>query len=268
LAIVFDNDIKIIRTRDPEIITSADVVCDVGGIYNPETNRFDHHQKGGAGQRGNGIPYSSFGLVWKKYGEQICGSREVAARIDEKLVQAVDAKDNGIDLYVVKGNVAPYIIQDALFSFRPSWKEKPDYDSSFMEAVPFVKKIILREVSRMRDDMEAESIVKDAYNKAEDKRVIVFEDHYPWRDVIDGYREPLYIVTKKDNLWRAEAVQKGKYSFDLRKPFPADWAGKRDSEMTEASGVADAIFCHNGRFLVVAKSKVGIMELVKKALIA
>jgi uncharacterized UPF0160 family protein len=268
LAIVFNDDVKIIRTRDPEIIASADVVCDVGGIYDANKDRFDHHQKGGAGARPNGIPYSSFGLVWEKYGEQICGLKEVASKVDEKLVQSVDANDNGINLYEVKENVAPYTIQDALFSFRPSWKEKQDYDSSFFNAIPFVKNIIFREIVRTRDDMEAESIIKEAYNKAEDKRVIIFDTHYPWRDTIDKYSEPLYVITKKDNMWRAESVQKQKYNFELRKPFPEVWAGKRDEDMAEVSGVSDATFCHNGRFLVVAKSKEGIMELVKKALIA
>ena len=57
---------KLVRTRDKALIESADYVIDVGGEYDPETNRFDHHQRGGAGERENGIPFSSFGLVWKK----------------------------------------------------------------------------------------------------------------------------------------------------------------------------------------------------------
>src|SRR5437764_1161911 len=58
---------KIIRTRDPKTIEKADFVVDVGGVYDAENNRFDHHQAGGAGTRANGIPYASFGLVWKKF---------------------------------------------------------------------------------------------------------------------------------------------------------------------------------------------------------
>ncbi len=57
-----------IRTRDLEVINKADIVIDVGGEYNADTGRFDHHQRGGAGERENGIPYSSFGLIWQKYG--------------------------------------------------------------------------------------------------------------------------------------------------------------------------------------------------------
>jgi uncharacterized UPF0160 family protein len=57
------SSFKLIRTRDFDIIAKADIVIDVGGEYDPEAGRFDHHQRGGAGERENGIPYSSFGLI-------------------------------------------------------------------------------------------------------------------------------------------------------------------------------------------------------------
>ena len=268
LSILNNGNIKIIRTRDPEIIEKGDYVYDVGGIYDEKLNRFDHHQEGGAGFRSNGVPYSSFGLVWKKFGEQICGSKEVADKIEERLVQSIDVNDNGINLFEVKGEVVPYLIQDIFFNFRPSWKEEQDYDNSFIKLVPFVIEILKREIIQTKDRIEVESIIREAYENAEDKRVIIFDGNYPWFETINEYSEPLYVISRKGDLWRAEAVRKEKYKFETRKPFPAEWAGKRDEEMAKISGVADAIFCHNGRFLVVAKSKEGIMELVKKALIA
>ncbi|WP_350636582.1 MYG1 family protein, partial [Pseudoalteromonas sp. GW168-MNA-CIBAN-0100] len=81
---------KLIRTRDMKLISKADVVIDVGGEHNPETGRFDHHQRGGAGARENGIPFSSFGLIWQKYGLEICqGSQEIANAIDSGLVSTI-----------------------------------------------------------------------------------------------------------------------------------------------------------------------------------
>lgn len=35
----------IVRTRDQEIIDKLDIVCDVGGVFDVEKKRFDHHQK-------------------------------------------------------------------------------------------------------------------------------------------------------------------------------------------------------------------------------
>ena len=268
LSILNNGNIKIIRTRDPEMFAKGDYVYDVGGEYDPERNKFDHHQVGGAGARPNGIPYSSFGLVWKKYGEQICGSKEVSIKIEEKLVQSIDANDNGINLFDVNGEIAPYTIQDLFFSFRPSWKEKEDYDTPFIKLVPFVSEIINREIVKMKDSLEVVSVVQKAYEETEDKRVLIFDKPYPWFETINEYSEPLYVIFKKGDTWRAEAVRKEKYKFETRKPFPSEWAGKRDEEMSKVSGVEDAIFCHNGRFLIVAKSKEGIIKLVNKALMS
>ena len=268
LSILNKGNIKIIRTRDPKMFAKADYLYDVGGENDAEKDRFDHHQKGGGGVRKNGIPYASFGLVWKKYGEQICGSKEVADLIDKKLVQSIDASDNGINLFDLKGEVAPYTLQDVLFSFRPSWKEKQDFDSCFTDLLPIVKKIISREIIKTKDELEASSFVKKAYEESKDKRMIILDGNYPWVETIDLYKEPLYVISQKNDSWRVEAVRKEKYNFEVRKPFPESWAGKRDEEMAQITGVSDATFCHNGRFLVVAKSKDGAIKLAQKALMS
>ena len=268
ISILNKGNIKVIRTRDPKVIESADYVFDVGGIYDPEKNRFDHHQKGGAGSRPSGTPYASFGLVWKTYGEQLCGSKEVANKIDEKIAQSIDANDNGINLFDAKGDIAPYTLQDILFDFRPSWKEEQDYDKGFFELVPFVTRILSREIIKIKDELEASSIVKKAYDEAKDKRVIILDGNYPWGETLSLYEEPLYVISSKSDMWRAEAVRKDKNNFEVRKAFPESWAGKRDEELVKETGVADAVFCHNGRFLIVAKSKEGIIALVQKALIS
>ena len=78
-------EFEIIRTRDESIINSADYVFDVGGIYDKEKNRFDHHQIGGAGKHNDGIEYASFGLVWDKFGNEVCNSEKIAQKINLKL---------------------------------------------------------------------------------------------------------------------------------------------------------------------------------------
>lgn len=39
---VLHPEAELVRTRDPAIIESGDVVIDVGGIWDPATGRFDH----------------------------------------------------------------------------------------------------------------------------------------------------------------------------------------------------------------------------------
>lgn len=266
LMILLKNNVKVVRTRDPEFFKKGDFVYDVGGEYNPDTNRFDHHQIGGAGVRANGIPYAAFGLIWKKYGEIICGSKQVADKIDAELVQAIDAEDNGLDTYTINGEVGPYIIQRLVNAFRPSWKEEENFDKPFMELVFFIKKFLIRKITRSKASFEAENFIRDTYNKSEDKRIIVFEHKYPWRRFLLEYGEPIYVVIPKSNKWNVYGVQKEKDSHEIRKQLPESWAGLRDEELVKITGVEDATFCHNGRFLVVAKSKEGAMLLAKKAL--
>ncbi len=268
LSLYYKGNIKVIRTRDQEPIDTADIVYDVGGVYDEASNRFDHHQEGGAGKRDNGVPYASAGLVWKKYGEEICASLELANKIDEKIIQAIDANDNGIELFTIRGEVAPYTLQDILYLFRPSWKEKEEYDTPFMEMVSLAEKILQRQIIRTRDALYAEATVKSFYDQAEDKRLIILDGNYPYGETLGSYPEPLYVVFPKAGNWRVECVRKEKHSFLNRKNLPKEWAGKRDEELARASGVPDALFCHNGLFLAVAQSKEGAVALANKALVA
>jgi uncharacterized UPF0160 family protein len=47
--------------------------------------------------------------------------------------------------------------------------------------------------------------------------------------------------------------------------FPESWGGKKGEELAKETGICDAIFCHNLRFIAVAKSKQGAIKLAKKA---
>lgn len=40
------KEAQIIRSRDESILKECDVVVDVGGVYDPVAQRFDHHQRG------------------------------------------------------------------------------------------------------------------------------------------------------------------------------------------------------------------------------
>jgi uncharacterized UPF0160 family protein len=55
-------------------------------------------------------------------------------------------------------------------------------------------------------------------------------------------------------------------SFDARADLPEAWAGLRDAELAAVTGVPDAGFCHNGRFIASAKSYEGIRTMASLAL--
>lgn len=271
LSLVLDkkgDDFEIIRTRDLEIINNGDFVVDVGGVYNSEKNLFDHHQIGGGGKRENGIPYASFGLVWKKYGEGLCGdNKELAQIIDQKLVQPIDAIDCGVEIVeTLFEDVLPYHFHDFIDALNPSWKEKDiDLDQKFIEAVSFSRLLLNREIKKEGDRFLAKDIVLKKYEEAKDKRLIILDGQYPAKDILRKFPEPLFVVSPRDDgTWVIITVQDKQ--FINRKSLPFSWSGKFNQDLEKVTGVVGSVFCHTDCFIAVAKTKEAILELAEIAL--
>jgi len=260
---------EVIRTRDEEIIKTGDYVFDVGGIYDADKNRFDHHQIGGAGKRENGIEYSSFGLVWKKFGEKIITSEKAKMIIDRHLVAPIDASDNGFDLVESKHKIFPYLIQDFFRVMRPTWRETDEkIDQMFLKSVEIAKEILTREIAYAQDAIIADEAIFSIYKNTEDKRIIVLDKNYAKKEILEKLTETLYVVYPREtsNSWGVEAIRKDFKSFENRKNLPKSWAGLKDEALQKVSGVGDAIFCHKALFMAVAKSKEGAIKLAELAL--
>lgn len=277
LSILNNGNVKIIRTRDPEIFKKGDYVFDVGGEYDPDKNKFDHHQKGGAGERDNGIPYSSFGLVWKKYGAQLCGSKEVADYIDRKIVMPVDAIDNGIDISTPKiKDVSEYSISSILKAFYPTWKENVScVDDIFKGEVERIIPLFKREIKVAKDEVEGKKIITDDYNKSSDKRLVILSKpfhRFLVRDVLPNFPEPIYYICPSghSNEWKVETVSVNAQTMESRKLFPEGWRGymNNNSKLKEITGVSDVIFCHKSGYLCHIKTKEGAIALAEKALLS
>jgi uncharacterized UPF0160 family protein len=256
---------KLIRTRDLAVIANADIVVDVGGIFDTETNRFDHHQKGGAGARDNGIPFSSFGLIWQKYGLTICaGNQEVADSLDKNLVSAIDAIDCGH----VEGVQTGISLSQTISMFNPTWQEQDDFDACFDEAVVFASRLLTRFIAAATGGVNAKSIVANAIENAEDPRVIVLEQYTPWKTtVLRLSKDALFIVyPSQTGQWRIQTVPVELGSFEDRKKLPAPWAGLSDKELQDVTGLNDAMFCHNGLFIAGCESFENTMKMAKIAL--
>lgn len=277
LSILNKGNIKIIRTRDESMYKKGDYVYDTGGIYNGDMNRFDHHQKGGAGVRENGIPYSSFGLIWEKFGEQICGSKEVADMIDKKIAQPVDAIDNGLDVTVSKfKGIEQYTVNNIFKAFYPTWKESIDKVNEIFEKE--VKKIIpllKREIEVAKDNIEGERIIMEDYNNSKDKRIVILSQpfhRFLVNDVLPKLPEPIYYICPSghSNEWKVETVSITSDTMESRKYFPESWRGftNGDTKLKEVTGVNDVIFCHPSGFLLHTKYKESAIKLAEKALLA
>ncbi|MEH6443960.1 MAG: MYG1 family protein [Oceanospirillaceae bacterium] len=256
---------KLIRTRDLALISEADIVIDVGGEYDPDTGRFDHHQRGGAGERENGIPYSSFGLIWQKYGLQICqGDQDLANAIDVKLVSTIDAIDCGHVEGVSKG----ISLSQTISMFNPTWQEEGDFDHCFDEAVSFASRILTRFIAASSGGINAKAIVAKAVNNAQDPRVIVLEKYTPWKKTVHTLsQEALFVIyPSQSGQWLIQTVPAELGSFDDRKSLPKPWAGLSDQAFKDQIGISDAMFCHNGLFIAGAESFASILKMAAIAL--
>jgi uncharacterized UPF0160 family protein len=266
--------LEIVRTREDAVLAACDVRVDVGFRSDPATGDFDHHQKGGAGKRLNGVRYASFGLVWREHGTRICGGDdEVAARLDEVLVQGVDANDTGQAIVspIVDG-VRPMTVSGVIGALNPTWEEeltRDEEDARFAEAVALAARILERELAAARAARRARRLVEEAVASAEDPRIVVLDRNVPWKEVVVTQApEALFVVYPKRQGWGLEAVPRELGSFDNRRDLPEAWAGLADEELAEVTGVDDVLFCHAKRFLAVARTREAIDALANQALAA
>lgn len=252
------DTIQIIRSRDPEVISAGDWVIDVGGVYDPAKNRFDHHQNG-VPARENGVPFSAFGLLWRVYGADVCGSVSVAAEIEDRLVLAIDAADNHLPVcQPANPEVLPFEFFDIIDSFKPIWGSEETFDSEFIKAVDFSQKLLERLIAQITSRVSLEQVIQKTYEQSEDKIVLVLEKPIA-RHVLVGFHDVRVVVspvhaTDVDN-WMAAVVPTSARSFYDRASFPEAWAGLVDDELTTVSGIDGAVFCHKERYIFVAKTK-------------
>ena len=265
--------LELVRTRDPEAQAAADLRVDVGGRSDPATGDFDHHQKGGAGERENGVRYASFGLVWREHGEALAGSAAAAAAIDERLVCGVDANDVGQTLVEpLVGDIRPMSVSGVIAALNPSWDEAlapAEEDARFAQAVALARGIVEREIAGAAAFDRARGLVAAAIGRAEDPRVIELDSNMPWREaVITTAPEALYVVYPKSDGWGSQAVPREVGSFENRLSFPVDWRGRSGADLVAATGVPDAVFCHAAGFYASAGSREGIVALVSASIAA
>ena len=253
---------RVIRTRDPKELMRADVVLDVGGALNPDTLRFDHHQMGGAGTRANGVPYSSFGLVWRYMVRPWGGlSERVWRTIDKDLVQPIDLEDNGAGFPARQG-VHPHTTRSIINGFRPTWNDhEADWDAAFTFAVEVAKVLLNNAIAHAKAEDAAGVVVQKAITNAEDPRIITLKHrNIPWRDHVQN-SSVQYIIYPESHGWRVRAFS----NKSQHRQFPRAWWALEDEVLITASGVPGARFCHRNGFVLGAKTLEAAEQLAKIA---
>lgn len=269
------TDHTLIRTRDAATIASADIVWDVGTVFDEAARRFDHHQRG-APTRPDGTPFSAAGLIWRVYGDRAVAAMlppeaahfaaAIAADLDEQIVRRVDLVDNGL----VRAP-DPLNFTALIGDLNPQWDEVQDeasLDAAFLRAATLARGVLERRVNALRARFCAEAHVLEAHRAGADTRVLVLERGMPWKGAAFAHKLPvIYCVSPVPNgNWVVEAMPPEPGSFAQKMPLPESWAGLENEALAAASSVPDAVFVHLRRFMGAARSRGGALALAQLAL--
>ncbi|MGZ8288478.1 MAG: MYG1 family protein [Telluria sp.] len=281
---------EIVRTRDPATIEAGDFAIDVGGIWDPASGRFDHHQKGFDGARQSGVPYASAGLVWKEYGGRCVAAlaaahaghqlsedaaQQLAYAIDADIVQYLDLSDVG----AAKNAPGGYGLSAVISGFNPNWMDDQRLGygeaadayrlSQFKRAVAVLADIMVNAVKYRVGALLALEQVRQAEPLEDGKVLFLKNSALPWSAVVrKEMPKVLFVVSHSigEQRYMLHTVPADPDTFDARADLPESWAGLRDAELAAVTGVPDATFCHNGRFIAAAKTFDGARAMAKLAL--
>jgi uncharacterized UPF0160 family protein len=264
-------DLEIVRSRDENVYKKADIIVDVGHVYDPENLIFDHHQRSFSHKRESGIPYASFGLVWQKYGELLCKSTEPSEYIDSVIVQAIDADDNGIEIFETTfDGIKSQTLSDIIESFVPRYVNDDDkVQKGFDHALNFATFYMKRQIKLAKELFEvALPNIRVAIKDAKDPRILIFHKFdKTWLNFIAREsKEALFaIFPTHRKTWAIRSIPKRGQKFEYCKLLPTEWGG-RQKDFAKISGVPDALYCHNACFLAEADSLEGAEKLAIIAL--
>ena len=272
---------RLLRTRDAAWLTPAEdrIIYDVGRAYDAEMRIFDHHQRPNP-LREDGQPYSSFGLIWRHYGQAYLRALSVPDQdladihrsLDQGFVLPIDLMDNGAMDPSVAGPLTSLTLPALLESLKPVFDNRsPDADDRAFDAALQVSRAVFEAaVAGKAAKRRAEAMVMQAIQAAGAGRVLELPQGMPFRSAIEkaGADHLLFVVHPRDSDWALTGIRLSGDGFAQRADLPAEWAGLTDAALEAATGVKGAKFCHNGRFIAVAETREAVMEMARLAVAA
>lgn len=241
---------KIIRSRNPALLAQCDYVCDVGGVYDASTRRFDHHQVEYQG------PMSSAGMILLYLKDQGVLHSHLYDWFNKVLILGVDAHDNGratLDVGVTN-------FSQVVSNFLPIEYDSPPevMQDAFFQALDFTLEHLIRLKKRFCYTQTCEGIVKMEMARSQD--VLIFDRPLPWMenffDLGGELHSAQFVIMPSGNQWKLRGIPPTlRERMKLRKPLPEKWAGLQGIELREVCGISGAIFCHKGRFMSIWETK-------------
>ncbi|KAL0204787.1 hypothetical protein P9112_000094 [Eukaryota sp. TZLM1-RC] len=284
------SNATVIRTRDESRMALADVVVDVGGVFDSSTLRFDHHQRPFEETfPGFSTPLSSAGLVYRHFGKQIIKDRcphlsdhlveLVHVRLYRNFVEAIDGIDNGVSQYdtdVPKRYSISTDLSSRVKNLNPCWNQSVvDVDHLFAKAVHLVGVEFWDALDYIAGCwLPARAIVEKSVNERfsidSSGRVVYLDIICPWKEHLLEIEEELglnadnnilFCIYKDQDQYRLGTVPLVRGSFELRRGICQEWRGLRGEELKVKSGISDANFVHGSGFTGGAGSFESVLKM-------
>jgi uncharacterized UPF0160 family protein len=277
---IFKNH-QVIRTRDKTVIDLADIVVDVGSVYNHQLRRYDHHMTNPP-MDARGHLFSSAGLVWYHYHSHYLRSIGIPKTIDiegvfveleylvEKIIRnrwiiPIDRGDNGF-------HSGPTPISELVSAMSPIDPEKSrdKFNKQFLEAVSMVSHLFERACFHIVDSV----ITKVKVNTCDkelyfDDRVVcvnVEVKDFSYFSNIDSHFVVYPVIDHNDGetYFNIRPIYNS-VTKEYKTPFPTSICGISPEEIEE-KGFQDITFIHHSGFMDKARSKEAAIEFCGKML--
>lgn len=252
LLILFDliERDKIFRSRDENLLKRCEYICDVGGIYDPDKKRFDHHQND---YNGN---LSSAGMILKYLKDKKIISDSLYNYFNNSIILGVDYHDIG----KVKFEVGICTFSQIIANFSPIGYHisEKDFIDAFLQALDFAYGHLKRMKERFYFLKKTRNIVRQAMKK--NKKYLIFDKSVPWLESFfeEGGKEhpALFVIMPTGEHWKLRAIPPSyEDRMNVRMALPKEWAGTRGDDLKRVTGIPGAIFCHKNGFISIWKDK-------------
>ena len=251
----FICNVEVIRTRDPKKLAEADLVVDVG------LGELDHHGPAleKAGFIVPGVHHCGASLLAQKLGLL----REDRYPGLFSALVSISAQDNG---EVCPPEHAKGAAFNFVHSFVPAWDSKESMDEAFAEAVDVAYTVLTKIVAKDNSAAAADNVLAPL---AEQNQHIVElpAPGMPWQKHLAEKNTTYVVFQSKPGTWMVQCVPVAVGSFTSKKPLPEKWRGASGEDLTVASGVAGAIFCHAGGFCAAWNTRAAAFAAATTALL-
>lgn len=274
LSLLLGSEMRVVRTRNPQVIEGAYVALDVGGVYDNAKLHYDHHQRDFLDvHEGTSIKLAACGLIWRHYGtclitklhpeldvEQV---QSLWQTVNETVCRPVDMQDNGQNTFKVEGAEAQALtISMMVSSFNQQDIYSPAQDAAFLRVVEILKEYVLNFLRAGANKLQLLKEAEEAVKAQLGSKVLVLDKFLPYREAVlkaNAEGQDFCLVTyPAKNQWNVQTIpfddSEANY-YSQRVSFPKRvWGLTGPEAAKEQLGGCPLVFCHKTGFLAAIKA--------------